>query len=862
MLTRLREHRTRPAGLSDLLIWGFLVDPGVILQKDGSLLAGFRYAGPDATAATTHELDAVSHHVNDALLPFADDWMFHVDAVRRPAVAYPAGHFPDPVSQAIDDERRSAYAAHASRQFETTYALVATYLPPPELVSRFVQWFVQGASQLTIDWERVLAQFTVALHSLERRLSGHLALERLSSDALVTHLHECLTGRAHPVRAPHHGAYLNIVLGSQDLLGGFGPKIGDRAIRAVAIQGFPHASHAGALDMLNALPFAYRWSTRLVPLSQTVAARLIRRQQLTWFKKRKGATAWLADMVGGGKRAAPTSDDDLFLDHDAKAMAADAASAVAANASGAVRFCFTTQVLVVTDPDPAHADLVAQELVKALADRGFPSRIETVNALEAYLGSLPGHGYPNLRRPLFTTQNLADLLPVTSVWPGLATNPCSYYPTGSPPLLWAATGGATPFRVNLHDSDVGHALVLGPTGAGKSVLLGTLAAQFLRYPRAQVFVFDVGYSMWTLAHAVGGSHYDLAAGTPDSLKFQPLCDIDRAGDRAWAADWIETLAALQGVDITPAHRARIDRALALISENYHVHRTLSELAAHLQDADLVAALRPYTLLGNYGDLLDATQDDLATSRFTVFEMKHLLELDDKIAVPVLLYLFHRVERRLDGSPTLIEIDEAWMALLHERFGPRITQWLLTLRKQNAAVVLATQSPAQLAALANRHTVVNSCPTKFYLPNADAAAPGTAALYRDFGLNAREIETIAGATPKRHYYQKTPRGSRLFELALGPVARAFLTTPPGATMEEGRAQVTALMAVHGPSWPEAWLTARGLSPWAETVRAWQIAHAPPRDGDPAEAREAAAPPARSLEAHPAHSEPPSLSGVPS
>ena len=144
----------------------------------------------------------------------------------------------------------------------------------------------------------------------------------------------------------------------------------------------------------------------------------------------------------------------------------------------------------------------------------------------------------------------------------------------------------------------------------------------------------------------------------------------------------------------------------------------------------------------------------ARAQFTVFEMKHLLALDDRVALPVLLYLFRRVEQRLDGRPTLIEIDEAWMALMHPRFGARITQWLLTLRKQNAAVVLATQSPAQLAQLPGRHAIVESCPTKFYLPNADAAAPASADLYHDFGLNAREIAPIiAAATPKRHYYVK-------------------------------------------------------------------------------------------------------------
>src|SRR2546425_10269562 len=116
----------------------------------------------------------------------------------------------------------------------------------------------------------------------------------------------------------------------------------------------------------------------------------------------------------------------------------------------------------------------------------------------------------------------------------------------------------SPFRVNLHDSDVGHTLVLGKTGSGKSVLLALLAAQFRRYPEAQVFAFDVGYSMWALAHAAGARHYDLAAGRGDVLCFPPLARIDAAPERARAADWVETLFGLPGVALTPPLRARID----------------------------------------------------------------------------------------------------------------------------------------------------------------------------------------------------------------------------------------------------------------------------------------------------------------
>src|SRR5947209_13928360 len=112
----LREHRVAPAGLADLVSWAFMVDDGVVLQKDGSLLAGWRYHGPDLAAATPEELDALSRHVNDALLPFTDDWMFHVDAIRRPAVAYAPSRFPDPLTQLIDDRSEEHTSELQSRQ--------------------------------------------------------------------------------------------------------------------------------------------------------------------------------------------------------------------------------------------------------------------------------------------------------------------------------------------------------------------------------------------------------------------------------------------------------------------------------------------------------------------------------------------------------------------------------------------------------------------------------------------------------------------------------------------------------------------------------------------------------------------------
>jgi type IV secretion system protein TrbE len=842
VLERLREHRREPRGLPDLLGWLHLVAPGTVLQKSGSFLTGWSYRGPDLAAATPEELDALAAHLNDALLPYGDGWMFHVDFVRRPAQGYaPAGAFPDAVTRAIDEERRAAYESSSSH-FVSESFLCATYLPPREVYSRLADFFVQGRPRARSAWAGLHARFEEEAAQLERRLSAHLKVSRLGSRQLLTHLHACLTGLGHPVEPPPDGCYLDSLLADRPLSGGWAPRVGELHLRLVALHGFPHASFPGILDFLGGLGFPFRASHRILPLSQATGARHLARLRLSWFKRRRGAASWLREL-SSSREGAPAGgarerDDELFLDQDAAGMARDAAAAAAENASGRVRFCLYTPVLVVADADPAQADHQAAEVLKALNDRGFTARLEDINALEALCGTLPGNGYANLRRPLVSTRNLADLLPVTSVWPGLPENPSPLFPRHSPALLWAATTGATPFWLNLHDDDVGHTLVVGGTGAGKSTLLNLLIAQFLRYPRAQVFGFDVGYSGWLLARAAGARHYDLAV---EAVRLQPLAEIDRPAERLWALDWLEGVLAVNGVAVTPAGRQTLDAALQLLATEPPAHRRLSDFLPQLQDRELVAALKPYAG-GALAHLLDAGVDDLAGGgggerargggearrvgvdgggdgaggdgggAYQVFELKRLAEMEDRALVPVLLYLFHRVEQRLEqGRPSLLVIEEAWLPLMKSAFASRIKQWLLTLRKQNAAVVLATQSLSQLWESPHRNVLLESCPTRILLPNPEAASPGHLALYRDLGLNDAEVQLLARARRKRDYYFKSPRGSRLFELGLGPLALAFVGTPEGMTQAEAIAEARPLIERFGDAWPREWLARRGVAP---------------------------------------------------
>jgi type IV secretory pathway VirB4 component len=235
-------------------------------------------------------------------------------------------------------------------------------------------------------------------------------------------------------------------------------------------------------------------------------------------------------------------------------------------------------------------------------------------------------------------------------------------------------------------------------------------------------------------------------------------------------------------------------------------RTLSEFSVTIQDEAIREAIKQYTVDGSMGHLLDAEEDGLSLSDFTVFEIEELMNLGEKFALPVLLYLFRRIERALKGQPAVIILDEAWLMLGHPAFRAKIREWLKVLRKANCLVLMATQSLSDAANSGILDVIVESTATKIFLPNVYARDEDTSALYRRMGLNARQIEILATALPKRQYYYVSESGRRLYDLALGPLALAFV----GASDKESVAVIKNLEAKFGHEWVGEWLAGRGLN----------------------------------------------------
>jgi len=337
------------------------------------------------------------------------------------------------------------------------------------------------------------------------------------------------------------------------------------------------------------------------------------------------------------------------------------------------------------------------------------------------------------------------------------------------------------------------------------VLPALLALQFRRYRNARVILFDKGNSARAAVLAMGGTHH--ALGGEGAAIFQPLRRIDEPAERAWAAEWVGDLLAHEKITLTPDVKAAVWSALTSLAAAPPEERTLTGLSVLVQSNPLKAALQPYTLDGPFGRLLDAADHRLTLSDVQRFETEDLLR-QPSVVLPVLTYLFHRLEDDFDGRPTLLILDEAWVFLDTPIFAARIREWLKVLRKKNVAVVFATQSLADIAGSAIAPILVESCPQRIFLPNDRAIEPHGRAAYEAFGFNDRQIALIAGATPKRHYYLQSRRGNRLFELGLGPLALALC----GASTPEDQRLIDRLLAETPDHFAAAFLAAKGL-PWA-------------------------------------------------
>ena len=758
----------------------------IILNKNGTFQKTLKFRGYDLDSATMYELKNSDARLNDVLRRLDGGWTMHIEAKRVRSKEYSTNEIDNFAVKLIDNERKEKF--ESGNYFESEYYLTLTYLTPIDAEKKIKKFFVdevEFSKKLDKSLETFKKEFKEIRGLFEELF---LEVEDLTAEETYTYLHSCISSKDQKVIVPEVPMYIANYLCDCDLVGGLKPILGDKHFRCISLQGFPNFTIPCMFDELNRLGIEYRWVTRFMFLSKNEALSKLEKKWKATFNGRISMLKRFMMEITGEK-------EPNKVDEDALEKADEINTQLNLTRADILTQGFYSCAIIVYGNTLEEVDEKTQKIEKLINGMGFITINESINCVETFLGAIPGNIYNNVRIPILNSISLCHLLPTSSVWGGDEWN--KYL--DEPALIYTQTAGSTPCRFNLHIGDIAHTCIVGPTGAGKSTFLQLINAQYKKYKNSKIFIFDKGGSARILTYAVGGTFFDLGT---DNLSFQPLRNIgfnkenvekeiekeelkkniklsekereriiEKERIRAqleleWANEWLLEIFEQEGIELKQIQKTKLWEALELLASNSDPKfRTMSSLKINLNDRDLKDTLEKYTVKGALGKYFDSEEENISFSNWQVFEMEKIMNNKSAIT-PLLSYLFHKIEGYLTGDPSIIVLDESWIFIDNALFAGKIRDWLKTLRKKNTGVIFATQELKDILDSSLFTTILDACKTKIFLPNENAEADNYLPIYEKFGLNNKEIKILAKASPRKDYYYKSTKGSRLFQLALG------------------------------------------------------------------------------------------------
>jgi type IV secretion system protein TrbE len=772
--------------LAAVLPYGSFTPEGEIYLRGRGVTVGFEFPGLPMEASNPAEQAAFAQRLVAAISQLGTNYMVQAQSHRLPHLAYPAREFPSETARLIDQERRVQF--EAENYWRRLSRLYITHQFEAAAPSR-VRSAMFGAGSWDPSLKLVLERFRERVANFLDALG--IELPRLSPEETFRDIVLTVTGRDFPALVPVGPVRLNEVIASERWYGGVAPWIGELHLRPICITAYPTATVPQMLACLLRHPGLLTVSARFITLDPVDAQDQLKLERLFWTREAQGS---ILDMVLRAMKV----ERRKTLNQDAERQVAEVDAAMAAAAAG-MPFGLCTITGVVKDFDPERATGRARGHIKELSGLGLFARLEDANATEAVQGTFPGDGWSNVRRPMLSAGNFAELILPVEHWPGTPTIDSPFYAKDTPVPLACGGSGKEPFYPPTHIGGVANQLIIGPTGTGKSALLGAMVAATTGLPKAQIVWLDLDYSSFVLAHALGATYSELAA--DHSSPLAPLGHLDDENGVGWLFDWFTRLFRRWSIELDEVQAADLTSALELAQAAGI--RALGIFATLIQDQRLRGVLANYIMGGKWGHIFDgeAISPPTGGGAVTVYEMRGLVALGERAAAPATELILHNAEMAMGTHPTFIYVDEAWRMLSD----PVSAEWLFdairTLRKRNAGITLATQSLTEIANSPYRDLLLESCPGKIFLPNPEAKGAYVREAYRKLGLSEQEIEIVSGAVPRREYFFHSAAGRRLFNLHLGPIALRLCAATGSRDVELAR----TLLKTYGPEgFSNAWL----------------------------------------------------------
>ncbi|HEY0960506.1 MAG TPA: VirB4 family type IV secretion/conjugal transfer ATPase [Novosphingobium sp.] len=763
-----------------------LVDEHVVCLRDGSVLCSLMVPGLSFETADAMELNAHAA-AREVLLRSSLDARFALyhHVVRRRVSVELAGGFEDSLAAHIDGRwkaRLGSGALFVNDQFVTLVRRPARGKAGwAEKLSRLVKRRRNEPVEADIGDVRALKAVASAMIASLGAYGARLLGDYESAGGVCSEVLELLSalynGEMRPVRRPEPSVDLGHMLPYRRVsFGGDALELrgaaGTTFAALVSLKDYPDSTAPGLTDALLRLPCELTLTESYAPADRQLAR----------------------ERIDLAVRRLKSADEEALAERREMMAARDALG------TGAVAFGDHHLSVMVRAEWLDVLDENVALCAAALADAGAVAVREEVNLEPAFWGQLPGNEAYIVRRSLISSANMACFGSLH----GFAMGQAADNHWGEAVTLFTTTS-ATPFFFNFHQGDLGNFTVIGPSGSGKTVVMNFLAAQAQKFaPRTVLFDKDRGAEVFV--RAIGGTYSRVAAGHPTG--FNPLTLADSPHNRAFLRDWLAVLLQAHGPEELATIAGAVDAAYAgdaSLRRLTHFRELLSG-RRRPEPGDLASRLDAWIGTGEHGWLFDNVEDRLDLTVKTLgFDMTALLETP-RLRTPVMMYLFHRIEERLDGEPTMILIDEGWKALDDEIFAARIRDWLKTLRKRNALVGFATQSARDALDSRISAALVEQTATMIFMPNARARSEDYCA---GFGLTQHELDLIrALPAQSRCFLIRQPDASVVVRLDLAGMPEVLAVL---SGRESTVRRLDALRETYGDA-PEAWYPALTGEVW--------------------------------------------------
>ena len=773
-----KPYKNTKKPLSSICPWICITD-GIARLKGDALTCAYEFIAPDIASSSIGKINSISNMFNNALIQLGENWTIQFELQRKRTNIYPSSNFDNLAAYLIEKQRELNFQLNNSH-YQNRYFLIFTYKLPSQIESKVKNMFFKSKKQEEDDKEEKhkiieneIKYFKMNVSKIASILKTIMYIEFLDSSKLLELLHSSVSLDWHKVYHPDQGNFIftdNIVTDT-DLENSMPLKLGDYYIPIVTIKSFPSVTLPAMFDIINKADCELRWSTRFMCNSKQEAYRRIESAEKKWHSARKS--------IGQLVMESTMHTESTRENSAAMAEESDASDAKIEVQLGNLGFGDYCSNIMVWDKNIEVAEENAKYISGLITSCGFNTKEESLNALKAWLSMQPGNIYANKRSLFLSTGNVSHVIPISSIWAGLIENDFMNQISGNKtPHVVCDTEFGIPYYLNLNVKDVGHTWISGRTGAGKSTLLSLLEAQWLKYPNAQVIIFDKDRSARNLTMCIGGTYVEPGK---DDITFQPLCEIDTFEQQTWAAEFIEILLSEQNISVNAAMRKAIYETIKLLSTKDKNSRTLTSFQQYCDytnpithQEEIKDGLAPYVLGGQYGNLFDSEQSNLNLSKWTMIEMGTLMNMSQGAVAPALDYLFQQCDKKFDGSPTLLVLDEAWIFFKNPIFARKIVEWLKVLRKKNVFVIFATQEIDDAMNSPIASTLISQCVSKIFLADEESTSFSNREAYKKFGLEQSEISLLSRMIKKRDYFYKSSMGTRLFQLGLDELQLGILT----------------------------------------------------------------------------------------